>query len=751
MALILLGVAFAAEDGIGVCTDMGVMFENITAEAGVRANGNSLGVTMNDIDGDGDIDMYVASAPSRSEHAVYYPGESLLFLNNGDMTFEEVGADWGVDDLCEDRAPMFGDLDNDGVPDMYVTVNGRNLLYKNRDFATFEDVTAQGGDAGHMGWGHQGFLFDYDLDGFLDVFYTNGPEDGSGNNTLLRNQGDGTFRETTDHAGVGGDPSGKGSCVLDVDVDGWPDIFVTTGREFSNHLYMNQRDGTFRDEAVSRGISDPLQRFGVGTACSDIDNDGDPDIVLVTHDKDWTGNQLFVNNGGVFNDVAGSSGIVDFVDGHGLAVFDFDLDGFDDMIMSGIRTTPYVWHGNGDTTFERLCDAAGLLITEGLTWAVSWADLNDDAYPEVYVTHGLGRRPRDNELFLNTNSGNHWLKVALEGVTHNPSQIGARVAVVRPDGETITRWVGNWSSFDSQGELALTFGLGEHEVATSVVATFTNGERVELTDVAADQLVTIVEPSSWADDDSDGVPDAWDICPQTRLGHRTDGQGCALGQQGGVGVGLVSPEQDAVLLDPPTFTWDATGVESAVVQVSLDGTFGAAGRVSYGPVEGNSLTLTDDQFAELQDLTDGMTPWLWRVVAVGEDGEAQTEPRRFHVSLETDFVETPEGANVYVPAHIHVPVGSAVTWWNNTVAAGNIQDEPHDVQLVSPSGVVFDRMKDLNGGAFYTYTFDEPGTWYYVCQRHSGLGVNSDQTMETTMHLRADGPFRCMAGTVTVR
>ncbi len=751
MALILLGMVFAAEDSVGICTDIGTHFANVTQEAGVRALGNSRGVVVNDIDGDGDVDLYVAAAPARSEHAVYYPGESLLYLNNGDMTFEEVGGAWGVDDVCEDRAPMFGDLDNDGVPDLYVTVNGRNLYYRNRDYSSFEDVTAQAGDAGHVGWGHQGFLFDYDGDGFLDIFYTNGPEDGSGNNTLLRNQGDGTFRETTDFAGVGGDPSGKGSCVLDADVDGWPDIFVTTGREFSNHLYMNQRDGTFRDEAVARGVNDPLQRFGVGASCSDIDNDGDPDIVLITHDKDWTGNQLFLNEDGIFNDVAGSSGILDFVDGHGLAVFDYDLDGFDDMVMSGIRTTPYVWKGYGDATFERVCDGAGIVTTEGLTWAVTWGDLNGDAYPEVYVSHGLGRRPRDNELFENLGFGNNWLRVHLEGVTHNPSQIGARVEVLRPDGVTVTRWVGNWSSFDSQGELTVTVGMGENTQADDVVVTFTNGQTVELSDVAVNQTLHVVEPSNWSDDDSDGVPDDWDACPQTRLGHRTDGVGCATGQLGGVGVGLVSPEQDAVVLDAPTFTWDASGVDSAVLQISLDGTFGAAGRLSYGPLDGNSYTLSDAEFDELRALTDGFTPWLWRVVAVGEDGEAQTDPRRFHVSVGTDVVEVPEGANVFVPSHIHVDQGTSVTWWNNTVAAGNIQDEPHDVQLVSPSGLVYSRMKDMNGGGFYTHTFEEPGTWYYVCQRHSGMGVNSDQSMETTMHPRAEGPFRCMAGTVTVQ
>jgi hypothetical protein len=183
------GPAFAQEDDNGPCLDAGALYEDVTEASGAVAYGNSLGVSMNDIDGDGDIDLYVATGPSRVEHALYYPGESLLYLNDGDLTFTEVGALWGVDDQCEDRSPMFGDLDNDGLADLYVTVNGRNLYLRNTGLGRFEDLTAEAGAAGHGGWGHQGFLFDYDRDGFLDVFFTNGPEDGSGENVLLRNQG----------------------------------------------------------------------------------------------------------------------------------------------------------------------------------------------------------------------------------------------------------------------------------------------------------------------------------------------------------------------------------------------------------------------------------------------------------------------------------------------------------------------------------------------------------------------------------
>lgn len=758
--LLLTHVAMAQEDSLGACVDVGTWFEDVTTATGVRAFGNSLGVNLNDFDGDGDNDLYVATGPARTEGVGYYPGENLLYLNQlnetGVMVFDEVAHHWGVDDLCEDRAPMYGDLDNDGLADLYVTVNGRNVLYRNDGGSRFTDITAQAGAAGHPGWGHQGALFDYDRDGFLDIFFTNGPEDGSGINTLLRNQADGTFQEVTTEAGVAGDPSGKGACVLDADLDGWLDVFVTTGREFGNHLFMNQGDGTFRDEALERGLSDPLQRFGVGVSCEDLDNDGDVDIFLVTHDRIYTGNQLFENDGtGVFTDVAREAGVAEWIDGHGAALIDLDLDGLLDIVLSGIRTAPYVFRNEGDMQFSRLCNGAGIVQTEGLTWAVVGGDLSGDGWPEVYISHGLGRRPRENNLFVNVaadalEEDRNWLEVEAQGLVHNPSAIGARIEVTANDGVTRTRWVGTWSNFDSQAPLPVMFGLGSANAA-NVTVTFTDGSVVSLADVDINQRLVVVEEESRGDDDSDGVPDDWDACPGTRLGHRTDGEGCAVGQRQGVGLAAISPMQDAVLTEPHTFTWTNEATQ-AVVQISTDGTFGPAGRIDYGPVSGGQYALSDSEWAELQALSDGSTPMLYRIAGVGPDGaEAITEPRRLYVAVPTTVIEVPEGANIFQPAHVIVDYGTAVTWWNNPVSDGNLQNEPHDVQLLDPHGRAASHLHELNGAGFATWVFDVPGVWHYLCHRHSGEGVHSDAMLEGNNAHHAEGPYRCMAGTVTVR
>jgi plastocyanin len=327
---------------------------------------------------------------------------------------------------------------------------------------------------------------------------------------------------------------------------------------------------------------------------------------------------------------------------------------------------------------------------------------------------------------------------------------GAKVEA-RIGEDVLTRWVGAWSSFDSQGPLAVTFGLGERTVVDELTVTFTNGVVQTMTQVAADQALVVAEEVSRSDADHDGVPDEWDLCPETRLGQLHDADGCAPGQRAGLPLGLVSPEQDAVLTVPPTFRWEGEFV-SAVVQVSLDGTFGAASRFDFGPYALGGALLTDADWAALLEESDGSRALLWRVVALGEDGEtAVTAPRRFYAAQPTEVVSIPFGASLFLPAHIVVPVGTTVTWWNDPVSAGNLQGEPHDVQLIDSTGLILSPMAALNAAGVFTWTFDTVGQYHYLCQRHSGPGWSGDTPMENSGILRADGPFRCMAGTVTVR
>jgi plastocyanin len=331
--------------------------------------------------------------------------------------------------------------------------------------------------------------------------------------------------------------------------------------------------------------------------------------------------------------------------------------------------------------------------------------------------------------------------------------LGAKVEVLTGE-QTITRWVGTWSSFQSQGSDTLIFGLGAQDLAELVRVTFTDGSVVEHELVSAGQILQVVEGRDWWDEDHDGVPDEWDLCPGTVLGRQTDGDGCALGQRGGLAVAGTLPESYSVVTDCFSFEWEGDVEASAVVQVSGDGTFGLGKRLDLGPVSGGSVQVCGDQLDELRALSDGNRPMIWRVALAGDDGrEALSLPKSFYLALPVSDVQMPRGASVFSPAHIVVEQGTTVSWWNNSVNAGNLQNELHDVQLLDASGAPISEFRQLVGGAYATWTFNQPGIYHAVCHMHSGMASEGDHIQESThfQHHQTDGPHRCMAGTVTVR
>lgn len=233
----------------------------------------------------------------------------------------------------------------------------------------------------------------------------------------------------------------------------------------------------------------------------------------------------------------GEDALRDRIDPHGLSLVDLDNDGLLDIVLSGISFTPHVFLNQGDMNFVRACDGLGIVASDLLSWAVATADLSGDGYPEVYISSGLGRRASDDYLFRYEGpSQNHWLGVSVQGLTHNRSALGAKVEVTTAE-QTLTRWVGTWSSFQSQGSDTLVFGLGASDLVELVRVTFTDGSVVEHDLVPVDQVLQVVEDREWSDQDFDGVPDEWDVCPGTVLGRQTDGQGCAVGQRRGPGFG----------------------------------------------------------------------------------------------------------------------------------------------------------------------------------------------------------------------
>src|SRR6266550_4632425 len=441
----------------------------------------------------------------------------------------------------------FIDYDNDGWQDLFVLHGTRlegappgttNRLYKNNRDGTFTDVTDKAGfHQAAVRYGSGCSWVDYDRDGRLDLFVANYlnttleklPKPGEnadctwkgvpvncgprglppGYVQLFHNNGDGTFTEVSKKSGVA---AASGSypmtCVAaDYDNDGWPDIYVACDSTPS-WLFRNQHDGTFREEALERGVAlseDGLEQAGMGVAVGDIDLDGSLDIFKTNFADDT--NVLYHNEGkGNFDDVTVHSGLgveTRYV-GWGAGIVDLDNDGFPDLFVATgsvypevekrlsaypFRTPRLVFRNLGDGRFEELLEEAGSGVTAPhASRGCAFGDFDNDGDMDILVMN-MNEPP---SLLRNDVSGkNHWLKVQLVGLQTNRSAIGTRV-IARYGSRRQAQEVSAQSSFYSTNDRRLHFGLGEERSADLSIR-WTNGATETILNVAADQLVVIRE------------------------------------------------------------------------------------------------------------------------------------------------------------------------------------------------------------------------------------------------------------------
>jgi enediyne biosynthesis protein E4 len=494
------------------------------------------GVACLDFDNDGWLDLFVLSG-TRLDGA---PPEATnrLYKNNRDGTFTDVTAKAGLTRSGWASAVTVGDYDNDGFDDLFITYYGHNVLYRNNGNGTFTDVTEKAGlrqDAVRYGSGCT--WVDYDRDGRLDLFvatYLNAtleqlPKPGeskdcrwkgvpvncgprglpTGSVQLFHNNGDGTFTDVSKQSGVAAAARSYPMTVVaaDYDNDGWPDIYVACDSTPS-WLFRNQHDGTFREEALERGIAlseDGVEQAGMGVAVGDYDLDGSLDI-FKTHFADDT-NVLYRNDGkGYFDDVTIRAGIgveTRFV-GWGAGIVDLDNDGLPDLfLVTGsvypevertlpaypFRTPRLVFRNLGDGRFEELIDEAGSGVAAAHTSrGCAFGDFDNDGDVDILV---MNMNEPPSLLRNDVSGGGHWLKVLLVGVASNRSAIGARV-LARYGGRTQAQEATAQSSFYSANDRRLHFGLG---AATSAELTirWPNGATEKIPSVGADQLVVVRE------------------------------------------------------------------------------------------------------------------------------------------------------------------------------------------------------------------------------------------------------------------
>jgi hypothetical protein len=494
------------------------------------------GVAFFDYDNDGWLDLLVLNG-TRLEGAP--PGTSnRLYKNNRDGTFTDVTEKAGLARVGWASAVTVGDYDNDGYDDLFITYYGHNVLYRNNGNGTFTDVTAKAGLLeGAVRYASGCTWLDYDRDGRLDLFVAyyldttleKLPKPGqnvdcrwkgvpvncgprglpTGFARLFHNNGDGTFGDVSERSGIA---KASGSYPMtavaaDYDDDGWPDVYVACDSTPS-WLFRNQKDGTFRQEGLERGVAlseDGLEQAGMGIAAGDYDLDGSLDI-LKTHFADDT-NVLYRNDGkGYFEDATIRSGLgveTRYV-GWGAGIVDLDNDGYPDLfVVTGsvypevekqlpaypFRTPRLVFRNLGNGRFEELIEEAGSGVAAAHTSrGCAFGDFDNDGDVDVLV---MNMNEPPSLLRNDVSGGGHWLKVLLVGTTSNRSAIGARVTA-RYGGKSQAQEVQAQSSFYSTNDRRLHFGLGAAASADLTIR-WPSGATEKLPGVEADQLVVVRE------------------------------------------------------------------------------------------------------------------------------------------------------------------------------------------------------------------------------------------------------------------
>lgn len=475
-ALLVMSVA-------GAGTVFAQEFIDVSVKAGVADDGLGKGAAFADVNGDGLVDLYVSNKG----------GANKLFINKGNGTFKEVAATAGkgLDFPGFTMGSVFGDFDNDGDQDLYLANGGQyeieaNRLFANNGDGTFTDVTDKAG-VGLKDFTYSASFVDFDNDGDLDLYCANY---GVGaKNVLYSNNGDGTFTDVTDQAGVGDKSWSWMGLWADVDGDGDQDLYVVNGRYPAgepNKLFINNGNGTFGEQARARGVDDP--NWGLGAVFGDIDNDGDLDLFVSNY---IGGNNLYLNDGkGNFTKV--SERIKGAKDGWGKgpSFGDIDNDGDLDLYEGDCKQANQLYLNDGKGNFANVADKQlQIQCSTVRTKATALADVDNDGDLDLYVVNWGA----ENKLLLNNQNDGNWLKIKLAGTRSNRDAYGARVKLLADGKLAGMREVRSATGFCAQEPAVVHFGAPAGKSYT-VEVVFPSGVKVVLNDIKAGQLLEVVEP-----------------------------------------------------------------------------------------------------------------------------------------------------------------------------------------------------------------------------------------------------------------
>jgi enediyne biosynthesis protein E4 len=531
-----------------------IRFEDVAARAGLTVptvyggaasnryilETTGCGAAFFDYDNDGWPDIFLVNGATLEAPPGPQPSNRLLH-NNRDGTFTDVTRKAGLTRGGWGQGVCIGDFDNDGHDDLFITYWGRNVLYRNNGDGTFTDVTEKAGLAakGDL-WGAGCAFVDYDNDGKLDLFVTNyidldlktAPLPGTGSclfqgmavncgpqglprarNHLFHNNGDGTFTDVTERAGIGKAPPSYGLGVLigDFDNDGRPDIYVANDSDMS-YMFWNNGDGTFTEGGLEAGVAtsrDGRNQSGMGVSAADYNCDGLLDIFKTNFSDDLP--NLYRNMGKrFFEEVTQSAGLSVYsrLLGWGCGFFDCNNDGWPDILYVNGHVYPevervkgpthykqpkilYINLGNG--TFRDASSLAGPGITSlASARGCAFADFDNDGCIDVLI-NPINSVPQ--LLHCESRTGNNWITLKLVGTKSNRSAIGARVKCVTAGHRQMDE-VRSGGSFYSQNDLRIHFGLGKAARIDELEVRWPSGRVDRFGGVAVNRSFKLVEGST---------------------------------------------------------------------------------------------------------------------------------------------------------------------------------------------------------------------------------------------------------------
>ena len=520
-----------------------IQFTDVTQAAGIKFTHNAgrtgkkwlpetmgSGCAFFDADGDGWPDVLLINGKDLIPHG--RATHAALYRNNHNGTFTDITAGSGLDVELYGIGVAIADYDNDGRDDVYITALGGDRLFHNEGNGKFRDVT-KGSGLNNAAFASSAAWFDYDRDGKADLVVANyvqwtakgdlwcsldgstksycTPESYKGNSVkLYHNLGDGHFEDVTQKAGLG-EPTSKslGITVFDIDNDGWPDLFIANDTQ-PNKLYRNNRNGTFSELAVSAGVAfseDGVARGAMGTDAADYDRSGRTHLLVGNFSNQMLGlyhnegNNLFVDEAP--RSAVGRASLLSLA--FGVFFFDYDLDGYPDIFAGNghieeeigrvqpkiqYKEPPLLFRNQGKGKFEDMSKSVGAdfqrpIVARG----AAYADFDRDGDLDILISTNNG------PAFLYRNDGgnrNHWITLKLIGTKSNRSALGAAVNVESASGKQM-QTVHSGSSYCSQSDFALTYGLGRDDRIKSITVLWPSGQKDTLTNVKPNQFLTIRE------------------------------------------------------------------------------------------------------------------------------------------------------------------------------------------------------------------------------------------------------------------